>query len=82
MTFTTFMTVNDQSMAVGQLKPVILSNLWQSVEWHKAELITSAKEDMSSSLFVLCVSSFAQKLLSGFAWNFQGRLAMGQWANH
>ena len=29
----------------------------------------------------LSVSNFVQKLLSGFAWNFQGRLAMGQWTN-
>jgi len=33
-------------------------------------------------LFVsLSVSNFAQKLPNGFAWNFQGRLAMGQWTN-
>jgi len=29
----------------------------------------------------LSVSNFAQKLPNGFAWNFQGRLAMGQWTN-
>jgi len=36
---------------------------------------------MQSSLFLsVCqtVSNFAQKLPNGFAWNFQGRLAMGQ----
>jgi len=33
-------------------------------------------------LFVcLFVSNFAQKLPNGFTWNFQGRLAMGQWTN-
>jgi len=33
-------------------------------------------------LFVcLSVSTFAQKRPNGFAWNFQGRLAMGQWTN-
>jgi len=42
--------------------------------------ITSAKEVMFSSLFVcLSVGNFAQKLPNGFVWNFQGRLAMGQW---
>ena len=39
---------------------------------------------MLLSLFVslsvcLCVSNFAQKLVNGFAWNFQGKLAIGQW---
>jgi len=29
----------------------------------------------------LSVSNFAQKLLHGFAWNFQGRLATGHWTN-
>jgi len=29
----------------------------------------------------LFVSNFAQKLPIGFAWNFLGRLAMGQWTN-
>jgi len=29
----------------------------------------------------LSVSNFAQKVPNGFAWNFQGRLAMGQWTN-
>jgi len=29
----------------------------------------------------LSVSNFAEKLLNGFAWNFQGRLAIGQWTN-
>jgi len=29
----------------------------------------------------LSVSNFSQKLLNGFAWNFQGRSAMGQWTN-
>jgi len=29
----------------------------------------------------LSVSSFAQKLLNGFAWNLQGRLATDQWTN-
>ena len=33
-------------------------------------------------LFVcLSVSNFAQKLPNGFAWNFQGTFAMGQWTN-
>jgi len=45
-------------------------------------IITSAKEDTFSVLFVcLSVSNFARKLPNGFAWNFQGRLAMGQWTN-
>ena len=40
-------------------------------------VITSAKEDMTSSLFVcLSVINFAQKLPNGFAWNFQGMLAI------
>ena len=32
-------------------------------------------------IVVVClfVSNFAQKLPNGFAWNFQGRLAMSQW---
>jgi len=52
----------------------------------RAELITSAKDVMFSSLFVclsvcLSVSNFVQKLPNGFAWNFKGRLAMGQWTN-
>ena len=39
---------------------------------------TSAKNDMFSSMFVcLFVSNFAQKLANGYAWNLQGRLAMG-----
>ena len=43
------------------------------------QLITSTKEVMFSSLFVcLSVSNFTQKLPNGFAWNCQGRLAMGQ----
>jgi len=43
-------------------------------------IITSANEDIQSSLFVyLSVSNFAQKLLNGFAWNLQRRLAIGQW---
>jgi len=29
----------------------------------------------------LFVSNFAQKLPNRFAWNLQGRLAMGQWTN-
>jgi len=29
----------------------------------------------------LLVSNFAQRLPKGFARNFQGRLAMGQWTN-
>jgi len=29
----------------------------------------------------LSVSNFGQKLPNGFAWDFQGRLAMGQWTN-
>jgi len=29
----------------------------------------------------LSVSNFAQKLPNGFAWNFQGRLVMGQWTD-
>jgi len=29
----------------------------------------------------LSISNFAQKLLNRFAWNFQRRLAMGQWTN-
>jgi len=32
-------------------------------------------------LFVLSISNFAQKVLNRFAWNFQGRLAMGHWMN-
>jgi len=35
-------------------------------------------------LLLLCclsVSNFVQKLMKGFAWNFQGRLAMGPWTN-
>jgi len=49
-------------------------------------IITCAKEDMFSSLSVclfvcLFVSNFAQKLPNRFAWNFQGRLAVGQWTN-
>jgi len=34
-------------------------------------------------VIVVCfsVGNFAQKLLNGFAWNFQERLAMGQWTN-
>jgi len=27
------------------------------------------------------ISNFAQKLLNGFTWNFQWRLAMGHWTN-
>ena len=36
---------------------------------------------MFSSMFSVCLSviNFAQKLRNGFARNFQGRLAMGQW---
>jgi len=46
------------------------------------QFITSAKEVMSSSLFVcLSVSNFVQKLPNEFAWSFQGRLAIGQWTN-
>ena len=42
-------------------------------------IITSAKEDMISPLFVcLSVSNFVQKLPNRFACSFQGRLAMGQ----
>jgi len=49
-------------------------------------LVTSIKEVLFSSLFVcpfvcVSVSNFAQKLPNRFAWNFQGRLAMGQWTN-
>jgi len=45
-------------------------------------IVASAKKVMFLSLFVclsvcLSVSNFAQKLSNGFAWNFQGRLAMG-----
>ena len=47
-------------------------------------MITFAKDE--SSLFVclfvcLSVSNFAQKLPNGFAWNFDGRLAMALWTN-
>ena len=46
-------------------------------------LFTSAMEDVQSSLSVwLSVSNCGQKLLNGFAWYFQGRLAMGQWTNN
>jgi len=45
-------------------------------------LFASAKEVMFSSLFVcLSVSNFAQKLLNGFAWNFQESLTMDKWTN-
>jgi len=48
-------------------------------------LITSANDDMQSSLIVRLsvwrVSNFARKLPNRFAWNFQGRLAIGQWTN-
>ena len=30
----------------------------------------------------LFVSNFVQKLVNGFAWNFQGRLAVGHWTNY
>jgi len=33
------------------------------------------------SVVCLSVSNFAQKLPNGFAWNFQGRPAPGQWTN-
>jgi len=29
----------------------------------------------------LFASNFAQKVLNGFAWNFHGRVATGQWTN-
>ena len=46
-------------------------------------LLPPAKEVMFSSLFVcLSVRNCAQKLPNGFAWNFQGKLAMGQWKSH
>jgi len=42
-------------------------------------IFTSNMEDMQSSLSVcLSVSNFAQKLSNGFAWTFQGKLAMDQ----
>jgi len=46
-------------------------------------IIDSATENMQSSLFVclfVCLlASLHKKFWKGFAWNFQGRLAMGQW---
>jgi len=42
-----------------------------------SDVIASAEEDVSSSLFVgLLASNFAQKRPNGFARNFQRRLAM------
>jgi len=57
-----------------------LTASWQHLTW---TVITSAKEVTFASFFVcLFVSNFAQKLPNGFAWNFQERLVMGQWANY
>jgi len=42
---------------------------------------TFTQEDYVIIVFCLFVSNFVQKLLNRFAWNFQGRLAMGQWTN-
>jgi len=69
---------------------------WKFIYWHQrfsfAEVtftghlvVTSAKEVtvcFRRCLSVcLSVSNFAQKLPSRFAWNFQERLAMGDWTN-
>ena len=50
---------------------------------HTWAIVTSAKEDMFCRCLFVCliVSNFVQKLPSGFAWNFQGSLVMGQWTN-
>ena len=65
--------------------------IWKNIFWvmnrPTLQMITSAKDVIVVvSLFVclsvcLSVSNFAQKLPNGFAWNFQERLAMGQWTH-
>jgi len=67
-------------LQIASPTPACCTTMPHSWQLHTIVTITSAKEDMFSSLFVcLFVSNFAQKLPNGFAWNFQAKLAMGKW---
>jgi len=85
-------TSQDKDMQMSRLSQDLdMKNHISRHSWDKTHLsrlrywCISVKEVVFSSLFVcLSLSNFVQKLPNGFAWNFQGRLAIDQlnkWLN-